>query len=403
MRGVRYRLPNRLPGRLNVGTFRTWLALLVVIAHIHIDQHAHVGFSGGAIIAVRIFFVISGFYMALILNGKYLNSAEDFYWSRALRLYPVYLATIVVTLIIDTVFLRGGHVKNWSALLSSDSFWAAPALVLANLSFIGLNDLTVICLETSSGIMSFIENDACPAGNPLNWYVIVPQAWTLGIEVLFYIIAPFILRRGVRMVLGLLIASIVLKFSVIALGMNVNPYDRYLFILEFVFFLTGAASFFFYEWLKKLNRDIIHMLAPFAPAVAIILTNIYVYVMPSYYFTNKVVLDAILDPLLIGAMFVLIPLSFMATAKSEWDNWIGELSYPIYITHVIALLVSIELANLLGIEAMWTRFSLHMTLILAVAVLTVFTIVRPIEAARGRRTLAERHASVGRIRIPRFA
>lgn len=386
-----------------MGTFRTWLALLVVIAHIHMDAQARVGMSGGAIIAVRIFFVISGFYMALILNGKYLNSVGDFYRSRALRLYPAYLATVIVTLFIDTLFLHGVHFKSWSALLSSDGFWIAPIMAFANVSFIGLNDMVLICMDRATGAISLKEAGACPSGHPFSSYVVVPQAWTLGIEVLFYAIAPFILRRGVRLVLGLLAASIILKFSVIALGMNTHPYDRHLFALEFVFFLTGAASYFFYDWLRKLNIDAIRAVAPFAPAMAIILTNAYVYVMPSYYYTNKFVLDAILDPLLIGAMFVLIPLSFMATAKSEWDNWIGELSYPIYITHVIALLVSIELANLLELEAMWTRFSLHMTLILAVAVLAVFAITRPIEALRGRRTLTERHASVGRIRIPGFA
>jgi len=55
-----------------MGTLRTVLALLVVVAHVAgLDPDARIGMSGGAVMAVNAFFVISGFYMTLILTTKY--------------------------------------------------------------------------------------------------------------------------------------------------------------------------------------------------------------------------------------------------------------------------------------------------------------------------------------------
>ncbi len=69
-----------------MGTIRTVLALAVVIAHIHLDTLARVGGAGAAYMAVKLFFMFSGFYMALILDTKYQDSKIEFYKARFYRL-----------------------------------------------------------------------------------------------------------------------------------------------------------------------------------------------------------------------------------------------------------------------------------------------------------------------------
>jgi peptidoglycan/LPS O-acetylase OafA/YrhL len=47
------------------------------------------GYTG--LYAVNVFFIISGFYMAMILNGKYEDKTSiQFYKSRVFRLFPTY-------------------------------------------------------------------------------------------------------------------------------------------------------------------------------------------------------------------------------------------------------------------------------------------------------------------------
>jgi len=83
-----------------MGLIRFMLAISVVIAHT--SDLFGFGFVGGEM-AVKIFFMISGFYMALILNEKYIG-ANSSYWlflkNRLLRLYPLYFLVLFLTLII---------------------------------------------------------------------------------------------------------------------------------------------------------------------------------------------------------------------------------------------------------------------------------------------------------------
>ena len=66
-----------------MGLLRTILALLVV--------GSHLGAFGGATFAVKGFFIISGFYMALVISTRYHKlPVGDFYASRLLRLLPLY-------------------------------------------------------------------------------------------------------------------------------------------------------------------------------------------------------------------------------------------------------------------------------------------------------------------------
>src|SRR5262249_35176876 len=75
-----------------MGTLRLVLALLVASGHLLTKSASPAWWTGtAAIFAVKAFFVISGFYMALVLDTRYRDKpARYFYASRALRLLPAY-------------------------------------------------------------------------------------------------------------------------------------------------------------------------------------------------------------------------------------------------------------------------------------------------------------------------
>ncbi|MDH6355821.1 peptidoglycan/LPS O-acetylase OafA/YrhL [Dysgonomonas sp. PH5-45] len=81
-----------------MGIIRLLLAISVVINH----STAIFGcrLVGGAV-AVQAFYIISGFYMAMILTEKYVGkgSYKLFISNRFLRLYPIYWAILLVVIL----------------------------------------------------------------------------------------------------------------------------------------------------------------------------------------------------------------------------------------------------------------------------------------------------------------
>ena len=90
-----------------MGMIRFLLALSVVAAHGAVIWKFNL--VGGQI-AVQAFYIISGFYMSLIINEKYIgknNSYKLFITNRFLRLYPIYwtvfLGTILTWIIVSVI------------------------------------------------------------------------------------------------------------------------------------------------------------------------------------------------------------------------------------------------------------------------------------------------------------
>jgi peptidoglycan/LPS O-acetylase OafA/YrhL len=125
-----------------VGYIRLLLALVVVCAHLPAPSYYGAAldatlFSVGPIAAVNLFFIISGFYMAMVYN-RYPN-ALAFWTSRALRLYPVYWLTIFGLYVALQLFHSpsiGGYINAgiWNHFSWRTIVWGG-----ANLSFFGLD------------------------------------------------------------------------------------------------------------------------------------------------------------------------------------------------------------------------------------------------------------------------
>jgi peptidoglycan/LPS O-acetylase OafA/YrhL len=150
-----------------MGTLRFLLALSVVMDHA--GPVLGVRLLPGRV-AVEIFFAISGFYMAMILSGKY-ATAKSFYVSRFLRLYPVYVIVFAATW--AWFFVCWGYLgrvpdNGWAAGWSSIAWWQKAFISAENLTMVGLDIPGVLC-----------TNGAACANNMLT----IPQAWSIGAEI----------------------------------------------------------------------------------------------------------------------------------------------------------------------------------------------------------------------------
>ncbi|MFV9848214.1 MAG: hypothetical protein AB8U06_07350 [Rickettsia aeschlimannii] len=114
-----------------MGVVRLLFALSVVAAHS--TSHPFLKFIG-ATIAVQSFFMIYGFYMAMIQSNY--TSKIKFWKSRYLRLYPTYIFCSLVTFFLQQKF-------SFLRQLCNIPF-PAVFLIFTNLTmFIGINNNTV--------------------------------------------------------------------------------------------------------------------------------------------------------------------------------------------------------------------------------------------------------------------
>jgi peptidoglycan/LPS O-acetylase OafA/YrhL len=143
------------------GIYRYALASLVVLAHLW------PGWLWAGFYAVFSFYLLSGYLMTLVLNETYAFSTRGiarYFANRALRIYPTYFACAVLALGIYALIPVA--VKT---LILHYTVWGAPGEVLKNVVLFGLTVHT----------------------RP-SW---IPPAWTLGVELSFYVLMGLVLAR----------------------------------------------------------------------------------------------------------------------------------------------------------------------------------------------------------------
>jgi peptidoglycan/LPS O-acetylase OafA/YrhL len=226
-----------------MGAFRLFLALLVATAHLNAAvEHIPDILGSHAVAAVRVFFVLSGFYMAMVLQQGRYKRPQDFYASRLMKLLPIYWIVGAITLIAAAFGgslpgndpIRSWHQIDIPAMPASVVAYTATSLV----TLIGSDTWTWIGFSSVNGAWSLAPRYADYATSPLVLSG-VPQAWTIGLELCFYALAPFLARMRTTWLISMIVASILLRF-----WFNPQtPFDRSLFAFELPFFLSGMVAF----------------------------------------------------------------------------------------------------------------------------------------------------------------
>jgi peptidoglycan/LPS O-acetylase OafA/YrhL len=292
-----------------MGSLRLFLALSVAFGHFGMP----LGFPTSDI-AVQSFFVISGFYMALVLNEKY---GPGSYWlfisNRLLRLWPTYLVVMVLS------FAIAG---NWRPIASLD----LPSLLYFAASQIFIvGQETYFFLFVSHGAFGFTLH---PSGMPglLYTFAPVPQAWTLGLEFYFYLLAPFVVRKGPAIIAAIIAASLIFRIALLwAFGFGGEPWTYRFFPSEIALFMTGSLAYYAYaasgdEQRRRVNLMLIVVAAVLCTCLA---------------FSKWDGIPRLASLSLLAAVIIGVPRLFERTGKIAWDRYLGELSYPLYICHFL--------------------------------------------------------------------
>jgi peptidoglycan/LPS O-acetylase OafA/YrhL len=181
----------------------------------------------------------------------------------------------------------------------------------------------------------FFTSDFTISKPPLHSFLFVPQAWTLSIELMFYLIAPFILKRGFKFIIIIIIMSFICRLYLFNnLGLQNDPWTYRFFPTEIMFFLFGNLSYRMYIKIK--NIDSPRYISKIILLCVIVLT---------IEFQNLPFIKITYSPfnffeiIYFLSMIFSLPILFNFSKNSKFDNMIGELSYPIYISHILVITI----------------------------------------------------------------
>jgi peptidoglycan/LPS O-acetylase OafA/YrhL len=277
------------------GTYRFILASFVVAIHLFSDMPEQMGWY-----AVFGFYTLSGYLMTLVLNEQYGFSHAGiwrFTINRLLRIYPAYwicagIATVCVAIVPWLPF------QLWPMVIMPVDFLSW----LPNIFIFG----------------HFITDKAR----------LVPQSWSLYVELVFYILMALLLARNKLIVSVWFVVSLV--WTIYANMGEMRFMDRYFTIpAGSLPFSIGAVIYFYRNELMTSSRFTVSV-SILLFAVNLIISYVWEDLGRGLYFYLSIFLGTVL---LINLRNV-DSKDFPVLTKV--DKFLGDLSYPMYVSHVTA-------------------------------------------------------------------
>lgn len=309
---------------MGLGALRLVLAVSVVCAH------------GGGLLgydmatgrgAVQGFFILSGFLMQLVLTRKYdpVNDIFLFYSNRALRIYPTYFLALTFSLIISAFLFRysTGFFHEIRAAQSVLTPLEWVKVVLSHIFIFGQDSFVFQQLDTSS-----LHYTTAGVGNAAEKLLALPPAWSISLELSFYLLAPFLARLSTVWLLVVMATAFSLRCIAWSNGLGHDPWTNRFFPFEIALFVGGMVSYRCRDFvLGALGRRGLRYIFPVAllgvlavhPAV-LAATALHVHVELVYLAFH-------------GFVFCVLPGLFERSRGSKLDSFLGSFSFPVYLFH----------------------------------------------------------------------
>lgn len=272
---------------------------------------------------IQSFYLISGFYMAFIIHEKYADLAHwkrKFWQARFWRLAPLYW---VMTL--SSFFLIS--LQNFN-IYSIASFNQIVLAVFAQTFLFGQDAYNFFSFDPDHMCFQFCPNfNRVPNGHyRAMWFLQVQQGWSISLEMAFYLIVPFFAKRSLKVLATIFCLSLVSRIITYwVFGFNIDPWSYRFFPNEISIFLLGVFSYRFYRYKSdRLSEMVSRVLLVTVSAIIIIWDFL-----PGTNFAKGYSFMVLLAAAL--------PWIFSWSLNSNWDRKLAELSYPIYLCHMIVL------------------------------------------------------------------
>lgn len=345
---------------MSVGLFRLVLAFAVLAGHTAVMDLDIL--SGD--LAVRAFFIISGFYMSLILTGRYQGKPWSvFYTNRMLRLYPAYLVVMVAQACVLMVWdIHPFAVRDVVLFAYTEGGLIPVAHLLTNVFVFGQEAMFWLGLDIQGGTLFWdVPGGSKPSAFTMS---MLPQAWALSVEFYFYLLAPFLVRLRGMALFGLLMASLALRVFILDAHPDYEDFAQRFFPAQMYLFIAGILSFRIYERIKG---------AKVLKAVGMVMLAAVI----GWAFGYGAAPEAWRAQFFLVLVFLAAPAVFGLTVKNGLDRLLGRISYPFYLLHFLVIAVYEQVADDYSpaVLILW---------VVACSMIVLFAVEHPVDRIRQR-------------------
>ena len=304
-------------------------ALAVIITHVELMQDKlglenlwdNLLIHNLGVIGVSFFFVLSGFLITFLMieEKKSFNSfsVKSFYLRRIFRIWPLYFLILILGFFILPNIT---YIPFFSENLE---FNFSPNLIIY------LFILPNIALSIFPAV-------------PL-----IGQSWSIGVEEQFYLIWPIIFKFfknfNLILLMKLLLLFVFMKFVVLLFSLQIDSYwllvvKKNLAMLKFENMIIGAMGAVILIRKDKYIRYVFNNIALFISIAGVFFS---LYIIPDYLRDGLHILHAL--------FFIIVILNVSSNPKSflklenRFFNFLGRISYGIYMYHLIIIYFTIKL------------------------------------------------------------
>ena len=192
---------------------------------------------------------------------------------------------------------------------------------------------------------------------------------------MFYVIAPFLVRKNLWIILTFFSLSFIIKYLIVyKFGLDNDPWTYRFLPSEIQFFMLGVLSYRFYRLIENIDARSITLMA-----IISISGLVYgIYAIQFSHYSNE-----IKELIVFSFATISIPFLFLKTKSSRFDRYLGELSYPVYLSHFLVISSTFEFLKHFGLMSF--QFPIVATITIIISVMLNKFISIPMERIRFNR------------------
>jgi len=320
----------------NLNGMRFFAAFVVIVSHLEQSlfllgyKYKPIPIIITAELGVLLFFVLSGFLITYLLlseeNKTGSISIKQFYIRRILRIWPLYYTLILL------------------------AFFVLPNIGLFNMPILNENKTPFSLLL----YFFFLPNLV------LAYDIIIPyisHSWSVGVEEQFYLIWPVLMKLFKKKLVILI--SVIVVYIGIKIGLRYIYFswesNKTIYLINYFWdsFKISAMAIggIFAYLLHKKNHPIHILLIKYIKSIPLMIISLVVVFVIVFFNLNIPVIKMEINAFLFGIII------FNMSTNEKLDkflenrilNYLGKISYGLYMYHVIAIVFCIKIFNYLGI------------------------------------------------------
>ena len=281
-----------------MGTFRFLLAFLIALSHLaaefvltEVELYRPINIS----MVIESFFVISGFIIILSLHrnyftgGGYLQQSSRYYLNRILRIYPLYILSILFYYL-DASLL---NIINAEGYLVTNSILLDFKYILSNIFLI---------FQSSYFEVGLVNTVAWSLDLELQWYLFAPVLYYF----FYYKYNAVYLRIGMYL--------LILIYTYLLILLHLEPF----FLSSFTYFIWGILMYDIYLIYQSKFNNLIKM-KYFLSFSSILIFSYIAFDLDFLWYTYW-----------LGIPLICLTVNF----KNRIDKLLGDLSYPVFVLHM---------------------------------------------------------------------